>query len=179
MIPVVLSVFLLALVWAVVFFLKLPLGIAIVVTLAVAAAWAAVLGWRRWRDRKAAREIEKSLHSQADAQAQSARPDQQAEIEAMQAEGVPAGGIYDSKIRDWHVYNYWEHILDKKAVARDGLPWSAVPAAELPRYSRDMCPRALDLLSRAIMLDVSWNYSPQECAAIALGINKVLRTILK
>ena len=86
MIPVVLSVFLLALVWAVVFFLKLPLGIAIVVTLAVAAAWAAVLGWRRWRDRKAAREIEKSLHSQADAQAQSARPDQQAEIEAMQAE---------------------------------------------------------------------------------------------
>ncbi len=100
-------------------------------------------------------------------------------IDAMQAEGVPAGGIYDSKIRDWHVYNCWEHILDKKSVARDGLPWSAVPAAELPKYARDMCPRALDLLSRAIMLDVNWNYSPLDCAAIALGINKVLRTILK
>ena len=50
-------------------------------------------------------------------------------IEALQAEGVPAGGIYDSKIRDWHIYHYWEHILDRKAVAHDGLPWSAVPAA--------------------------------------------------
>jgi dTDP-4-amino-4,6-dideoxygalactose transaminase len=100
-------------------------------------------------------------------------------IEAMQAEGVPAGGIYDSKIRDWHVYNYWEHILDRKAVARDGLPWSAVPAAELPKYSRDMCPRTLDLLSRAIMLDVNWNYSSQDCSAIARGINKVLRVILQ
>jgi dTDP-4-amino-4,6-dideoxygalactose transaminase len=99
-------------------------------------------------------------------------------LEAMQAEGVPAGGIYDSKIRDWHVYHYWEHIIDKKSVARDGLPWSAVPAAELPRYARDMCPRTLDLLSRAIMLDIHCDYTPQDCAAIALGINKVLRAIL-
>jgi 8-amino-3,8-dideoxy-alpha-D-manno-octulosonate transaminase len=100
-------------------------------------------------------------------------------LEAMQAEGVPAGGVYDSKIRDWHVYNYWEHILDRKAVARDGLPWSAVPAAELPRYARDMCPRTLDLLSRAILLDIHCDFSPRDCAAIALGVNKVLRTILQ
>jgi len=100
-------------------------------------------------------------------------------LEAMQAEGVPAGGIYDSKIRDWHVYHYWEHILDRKSVACDGLPWSAVPAAELPGYSRDMCPRTLDLLARAIMLDIHCDYTPQDCSAIALGINKVLRAILK
>ena len=100
-------------------------------------------------------------------------------LESMQAEGVPAGGIYDSKIRDWHVYNYWEHILDKKAVAHDGLPWSAVPAGELPKYSRDMCPRTLDLLSRAVMVDINYNYSEQDCAAIALGINKVFRAMLK
>jgi 8-amino-3,8-dideoxy-alpha-D-manno-octulosonate transaminase len=99
-------------------------------------------------------------------------------LEAMQAEGVPAGGIYDSKIRDWHVYSYWEHILDRKAVARDGLPWSAVSADQLPKYTRDMCPRTLDLLSRAILLDIHCDFSPQDCAAVALGINKVLRTIL-
>ena len=100
-------------------------------------------------------------------------------IEAMQAEGVPAGGIYDSKVRDWHVYSYWDHILDRKTVAPDGLPWSAVPADELPKYSRDMCPRTLDLLSRAIMVDIDYNYSDRDCAAIAAGINKVLRTMLK
>ncbi|MHC4113038.1 MAG: DegT/DnrJ/EryC1/StrS family aminotransferase [Planctomycetota bacterium] len=100
-------------------------------------------------------------------------------LEAMQAEGVPAGGIYDSKVRDWHVYYYWEHILDKKSVAPDGLPWSALPESELPKYSQDMCPRALDLLSRAIMVDINYNYSDSDCAAIAGGINKVLRAMLR
>ncbi|MFH1741417.1 MAG: DegT/DnrJ/EryC1/StrS family aminotransferase [bacterium] len=96
-------------------------------------------------------------------------------LEAMQAEGVPAGGIYDAKVRDWHIYTYWEHILEYKTVALDGLPWSGVPENELPKYSRDMCPRTLDLLSRAIMVDIDYNYSKQDCAAIAAGINKVLR----
>src|SRR5208337_1073196 len=64
-------------------------------------------------------------------------------IAELHAEGVPAGGVYDSKVRDWHIYTYWEHVIEKKSVAADGLPWSAVPAAELPTYSRDMCPRTL------------------------------------
>jgi 8-amino-3,8-dideoxy-alpha-D-manno-octulosonate transaminase len=96
---------------------------------------------------------------------------------AMQAEGVPAGGIYDQKVRDWHIYAYWEHILEKKAVAADGLPWSGVAADELPRYAKDMCPRTLDLLSRAIMVDINWHYSDQDCDNIALGINRVLKEI--
>ncbi len=100
-------------------------------------------------------------------------------LEAMHAEGVPAGGIYDSKVRDWHVYNYWQHILEKKSVANDGLPWSAVPAKELPKYSKDMCPRTLDLLSRAILVDINYNYSNADCDSIAKGINKVLAEMLK
>ena len=99
-------------------------------------------------------------------------------LESMRAEGVPAGGIYDSKIRDWHVFSYWDHILEKKTVASDGLPWSAVPENELPKYSCDMCPRTLDLLSRAIIVDIETHYSEQDCAAIADGINKVLRVML-
>lgn len=100
-------------------------------------------------------------------------------LEAMQAEGVPAGGIYDSKVRDWHVYYYWEHILDRKSVAPDRLPWSAVPEDELPKYSKDMCPRTLDLLSRAILVDINYNYSDGDCVGIANGINKVLRAMLR
>ncbi len=100
-------------------------------------------------------------------------------LEAMKAEGVPIGGVYDSTVRDWHVYTYWEHILEKKSVAADGLPWSGVPADELPRYSKEMCPRTIDFLSRALMLDINRNYTEADCDAIALGINKVLRTVLK
>lgn len=99
-------------------------------------------------------------------------------VEALDAEGVPAGGIYDWKVRDWHVFNFWEHILERKTVAADGLPWSAVPEAELPKYSKEMCPRTLELLSRAILLDIDYNYTQEQCAAIAGGINKVFRALL-
>jgi len=98
---------------------------------------------------------------------------------ALQAEGVPAGGIYDSKVRDWHIYRYWEHILEKKPVAADGLPWSAVPESELPKYSPDMCPRTLDLLARSIHVEINHYYSEEDCEAITKGINKVMRALLK
>jgi len=95
-------------------------------------------------------------------------------LAALQAAGVPAGGIYNAKVKDWHIYSYWDHILRKKSVARDKLPWSAVPAAELPRYSPTMCPQCTDYLSRAIMIDIHWQYTEAECAAIADGINRIL-----
>ena len=96
---------------------------------------------------------------------------------AMHAEGVPAGGVYDKHVRDWHVYKYWEHVLERKSVASDGLPWSAMPEGEVPKYSQDMCPRTLDLLGRAIMVDIDFNYSDEDCDKIAEGINKVLHAI--
>jgi len=98
-------------------------------------------------------------------------------LEAIQADGIPATGIYDKNIRNWHIFSYWQHILDMKPVASDGLPWSAVPQNELPRYSNDMCPRTLELLGRAIMFQLNLNYSDADCDAIAEGINKVLRTL--
>ena len=45
-----------------------------------------------------------------------------AALPALQAAGVPAGGIYDHKVKDWHVYVHWEHILGHKSVATDGVP---------------------------------------------------------
>jgi len=98
---------------------------------------------------------------------------------ALQAEGVPAGGIYDKKVRDWHTYNYWDHIMEKKSVSKDGLPWSGVPEAELPKYSRDMCPRVGELLSRAILIDTDSHLSDQVCLEFAQGINKVMAALLK
>lgn len=99
-------------------------------------------------------------------------------IEELHAEGVPAGGVYDSKVRDWHIYTFWEHVMEKKSVAADGLPWSAVSASELPKYSRDMCPRTLDLLGRSIHIEINHNYREEECQAIARGINKVFHRLL-
>ncbi|MFI4911931.1 MAG: DegT/DnrJ/EryC1/StrS family aminotransferase [Sedimentisphaeraceae bacterium JB056] len=98
---------------------------------------------------------------------------------ALQAEGVPAGGVYNEKVRDWHTYNYWEHILQYKSVAKDNLPWAGVAKEDLPKYSKDMCPKSLDLLSKAIMIDIDYNLQDDDCNQIATAINKVLSVYLK
>ena len=100
-------------------------------------------------------------------------------LPALQAEGVPAGGVYDAKVRDWHTYNYWEHILQYKSVAPDGLPWRGVPENELPKYSKNMCPESLDLLSKAILIDIDYNLQDEDCDKIANAINKVLNVYLR
>ena len=98
-------------------------------------------------------------------------------LRAMQAEGIDAGGIYDQTIKDWHVYAHWEHILARKSVAPDGLPWSGARDGRLPAYSKDMCPHALDYLARAVMIDTHWEATKTECRAIAHGVNKVLAAL--
>ena len=92
-------------------------------------------------------------------------------LPALQAAGVPAGGIYDHKVKNWHVYVHWEHILGHQAVAADRLPWTGVKKKHLPKYRPDMCPQCLDYLARAIMIDTHWEYSRADCKAIAAGIN--------
>ena len=101
-------------------------------------------------------------------------PTRERVLAALKAEGVPASGVYSETVRDWHIYRHWEHVLQCKAATHDGLPWSALPEDERPKYSVDMCPRALDLLSRMISVNVAHDYTDEECDAIAKGVRKVL-----
>jgi hypothetical protein len=42
-----------------------------------------------------------------------------------------------------------------------------------------MCPKSLELLSKAILVDIDYNLSETDCGLIASGINKVLSVYLK
>lgn len=79
-----------AVAWVAAFVLKtkFPWAIvaAIIVTVVTLLALGALVLYRRYKARKAAREIEKALNAQADEHARSVRPEQQAEVRAMQAE---------------------------------------------------------------------------------------------
>lgn len=72
--------------WGVVYYFELPYWIAGSVTAVVAAIIAAVLGFRFAKNRKASKEIERALKAQAEQQANSARPDLEADIRSMQEE---------------------------------------------------------------------------------------------
>lgn len=95
--------------------------------------------------------------------------------EAIAAEGVGSGSVYSDRIRDWHIYNYWEHILEHKTATSEGCPFTCpYYEAPLPQYSADMCPRTLDLLSRAVRVAIPTHWEERDCDLVAAAINKVL-----
>jgi len=99
-------------------------------------------------------------------------------VEALRAEGVPAGGRGTNVSRDWHLYAYWEQILEQKTVTPECCPFTCpYYEGELPPYSEDMCPRTLDLIGRAVFVSVDQWWTPGDCDNIARAINKVLRVL--
>jgi len=98
---------------------------------------------------------------------------------AMGERGVGAGGRFDQTVRDWHVYNFWEHILEQKTVTDEGCPFTC-PYYEgtLPEYSPEMCPQTLDLLGRSMHLGVSEDWTDEEAERIADAINGAVEEVL-
>jgi len=94
--------------------------------------------------------------------------------EALQAEGVPAGARGTRTSRDWHIYAYWEHILEQKTPTSEGCPFTCpYYKGKLPDYSPDMCPRTLDLVDRALHISISQWWTVEDCMNVAKAINKV------
>ena len=99
-------------------------------------------------------------------------------IEALKAEGVPAGGRGDRQSRDWHIYSYWEHILEQKTSTPEGCPFTCpCHKGKLPEYSEDMCPNTLDYVERAVTVNVSEWWTAADCRQIAQAANKVCRAM--
>jgi 8-amino-3,8-dideoxy-alpha-D-manno-octulosonate transaminase len=85
-------------------------------------------------------------------------------VEALQAEGVLAMRIYDPAFIDLHVYPYWKPVLD--AIAESGRP-------------APDCPRSLELLERAIHVDLSPLNDEQDLDEIAFAFEKVAAALLE
>jgi 8-amino-3,8-dideoxy-alpha-D-manno-octulosonate transaminase len=101
-------------------------------------------------------------------------------VDALKAEGVGAAGVFNKGIPDWHIYSHWKHIIDKKTPTADGCPYSCPRyKGDAPsRYSRDMCPKTNEILSRTVHLDVPSQLTGEDCDMIALGIRKVAEALL-
>jgi dTDP-4-amino-4,6-dideoxygalactose transaminase len=74
---------------------------------------------------------------------------------ALKAENVGASVIYDPDVSNWHVYINWKHILAQKTITDEGCPYRCPLYQGEVEYTPDMCPQTLDLLSRAVHLDIS------------------------
>ena len=84
-------------------------------------------------------------------------------VDALKAEGVGAMRVYSPDFIDLHIYPYWKPVLD--AIARSGRP-------------APDCPRTLDLVGRAIHIDLSPLCDEQDLDELALAFAKVANGVL-
>lgn len=95
--------------------------------------------------------------------------------QALKAEGIPAGGMYDKTIADRHIYCYWEYVMNKTSADPHGRPWTS-PLHDTTRiYSPDMCPRTLDILGRTVVISLAQTFDDQHADWIIEAVQKVAR----
>lgn len=92
---------------------------------------------------------------------------------ALKAENVGASVLYDPDVSNWHVYINWKHILAQKTLTDEGCPYRCPLYQGKVEYSPDMCPQTLDLLSRAVHLDVNPLLTEDDIDQSIEAINKV------
>jgi len=105
---------------------------------------------------------------------------------ALQAENVDSGIYYVPGVttRDLHIYSCWDTIIHKKTISATGCPYACpfyVRAGGReggPEYRKDMCPRTLDLLSRAVSVPLGPLLSKADDESIIEGIGKVAKALL-
>ena len=94
--------------------------------------------------------------------------------EALSAEGIDSSTMGSPGVPDWHIYSFWDHIINRRGNNDVGYPFTLSDRT----YSSDMCPRTTDYLRRVVHLDISPMLEQEDVDGIVSGINKVLSALL-
>jgi 8-amino-3,8-dideoxy-alpha-D-manno-octulosonate transaminase len=97
---------------------------------------------------------------------------------ALAAENVPTLHMYNPARRDLHVYAHWNQILGQHSTTAAGFPWAPAFYKGSVSYSKDLCPRTLDLLGRALNIDVSPLLTDDEVEQTIAAVHKVADALL-
>ena len=79
--------------------------------------------------------------------------------------------IYNDGIPDRPIYSHWDSILEKHSPHATGYPWKAPAYQGNVEYSKDMCPRSLDILGPALRFNM--DISEGHARLMARALNKV------
>lgn len=93
--------------------------------------------------------------------------------EELAKEGLEVGSIYNAKgFPDRHIYAYWDSIMNLNAPTAAGYPWKDPAYKGEVKYSRDMCPKTLDILHRCLRLSFNPGMEFEHMDMIAEAINR-------
>ena len=97
--------------------------------------------------------------------------------EALNAENIRCGTVYDNTIPDRHIYSNWPFMTSGLAPDRRA-PWkSPFYQGDIDGYSPTECPRSLDYLGRAIMLSIDQSFTLADADQVVEGIRKVANVL--
>ena len=103
-------------------------------------------------------------------------------VSALTDENIPASRLYQDLQYlphdhiDLHAYPAWVPILRQRSWSSRGGPWRNHPRSIA--YDEGMCPKTMDLLRRAIHIDVSPDLTLLQVEQMAEAITKMIRTTL-
>jgi 8-amino-3,8-dideoxy-alpha-D-manno-octulosonate transaminase len=94
---------------------------------------------------------------------------------ALSAEGLPARTLYKPDLVDYHVFVHWSPIMNQRAWHPEASPWKH--HLRVVEYKAEDCPRSLDLLGRAVHMDVSPDLSSSQIEEILEALHKVFGSL--
>jgi 8-amino-3,8-dideoxy-alpha-D-manno-octulosonate transaminase len=94
---------------------------------------------------------------------------------ALDAEGVRCGTVFSKQFPDRHIFYHWDYVMEKRSAHRNGAPWTLERHPPRLNYSRDMCPRTIGLLERAVMLPITQIMSDDYVDQVIEAVQKVAR----
>ncbi len=92
--------------------------------------------------------------------------------DALCAENIGNFRLYRPGIPDFHFFKCWTDIMNKQPLSPYGGPWRF--ARREIAYATDMCPRATNLLGRAIDININPQFSKVDIDETIRGLYKVL-----
>ncbi|MCE5345171.1 MAG: DegT/DnrJ/EryC1/StrS family aminotransferase [Bacteroidales bacterium] len=101
--------------------------------------------------------------------------------DALKAEGIAASSMHNKSVPDWHIYSYWEMILNKWTATQEGCPYTCdyyLKEGGKVNYSPDMNPNTLQYLHRSVHIDIPPQMTEDDCDMISEGILKVANAYL-
>jgi dTDP-4-amino-4,6-dideoxygalactose transaminase len=102
-------------------------------------------------------------------------------VSALADENVPASRLYHGGARspgdyvDFHAYPYWAPLLRRRTWSEAGGPWRWHP--EPVEYPPDACPVTVDLLRRAVHIDVTPDLTALQVEQMADAIVDTVRRL--
>ncbi|MBP2380499.1 DegT/DnrJ/EryC1/StrS family aminotransferase [Brachybacterium sacelli] len=94
-------------------------------------------------------------------------------------EGIGNATIYNSGVPDRHIFANWDYVLAKRGVSATNNPWKSPHYSGTVEYPAGLCQKSLNLLGRAIQINLHQDMSDQDVADVIAAVTRTASQLTK